>query len=108
VQQYNNRGRPVNEASRAAARAQTRAQNEALAVVGVCVGADKPTLYADTLVGLRRMQIDRGAIKEAMVENEFGLMLSMATTAVLNLFQYSATTQLLRFQVRDTNKDKLT
>ncbi|KAH0556484.1 hypothetical protein GP486_005617 [Trichoglossum hirsutum] len=80
VQQFDSSGRPINPASRIAAREMVRAQNDVLATVGVCYG-----IAADRGSALSRSKSERDNLESVMRENEVGLFIGAADLGVLFL-----------------------
>ena len=86
VQQYDYRGHPENQASRASARRSRRAQNDVLSTVGVCVGVDadgKPTKISSE--GPKAQTADKEKIESVMKENEIGLFIAAADNGLFHL-----------------------
>ena len=86
AQQYDYRGYPENQASRAAARRSRRAQNDVLSTVGVCVGVDadgQPTKLSPE--GPKAQRAEKQEIESVMRENEIGLFIAAADNGLFHL-----------------------
>ena len=107
VQQYDYRGHPENQASRAAARRSRRAQNDVLSTVGVCVGVDangQPTKLPPD--GPKTQRAEKEEIESVMRENEIGLFIAAADNGIFHLainFAYGLRNRLQAS--RDPRKD---
>ena len=86
VQQFDDKGHPINLASRFETREARRAQNDVLSTVGVCEGVDES---GNLVSGIRIPKASRSAesskIKLIRQENEVGLFLSVASSVLMVL-----------------------
>jgi hypothetical protein len=95
VQRYNDRGYPINRASRVLARRLRHAQNDVLATVGVCVGKDEDHMATVH----RRSRSNPEVVGLIVSENEVGLGVAAADLSLMFICLWWTSAVRARLQV---------